>query len=76
MSDLRLWMQKWSDEGEKMLARVQSIDKFDNNVIVFDYPDDKFRSIEDRCTRSGPAQNDIQRTTENSAANKTKHGMQ
>ena len=44
-------MQKWSDEGEKMLVRVQSIDKFDNNVIAFDCPDDKFRSIEDRCTR-------------------------
>ena len=37
-----------------MLARVESVDKFDNNVIAFDCPDEE-----------GPAQNDIQRTTEN-----------
>ena len=29
-----------------MLARVESVDKFDNNVIAFDCPDDEFRSIE------------------------------
>ena len=46
MSDLHLWMQAWSDQGEQMLARVESIDKFDNNVIAFDCPDEEFRSIE------------------------------
>ena len=29
-----------------MLSRVESIDKFDNNVIAFDCPDEEFRSIE------------------------------
>ena len=29
-----------------MLARVESIDKFDNNVIAFDCPAEEFRSIE------------------------------
>ena len=29
-----------------MLARVESIDKFDNNVIAFDCPDEEFRSFE------------------------------
>ena len=29
-----------------MLARVESIDKFDNNVIAFDCPDEEFRSME------------------------------
>ena len=46
MSDLHLWMQAWSDQGEQILARVESIDKFDNNVIAFDCPDEEFRSIE------------------------------
>ena len=46
MSDLHLWMQAWSDQGEQMLARVETIDKFDNNVIAFDCPDEEFRSIE------------------------------
>ena len=46
MSDLHLWMQAWSDQGEKMLARVESIDKVDNNVIAFDCSDQEFRSIE------------------------------
>ena len=46
MSDLHLWMQAWSDPGEQMLARVESIQKFDINVIAFDCPDEEFRSIE------------------------------
>ena len=46
MSDLHLWMQAWSDQGEQVLARVESIDKFDNNLIAFDCPDEEFRSIE------------------------------
>ena len=44
--DLHLWMQAWSDQGEQMLARFQTMDKFDNNVIAFDCPDEEFRSIE------------------------------
>ena len=35
MSDLHLWMQAWSNQGEKMLASVESIDKFDNNATAF-----------------------------------------
>ena len=46
MSDLHLWMHAWSDQGEQMLARVESIDKFDNNVIAFDCPAEDFRSVE------------------------------
>ena len=36
MSDLHLWMQAWSDQGEQMLARIESVDRFDKNVIAFD----------------------------------------
>ena len=46
MSDLHLWMQARSDQGEQVLARVESIDKFDNNMIAFDCSDEEFRSIE------------------------------
>ena len=46
MSDLHLWMQAWSDQGERTLAMVESIDRFDNNVIAFDCSDEEFRSIE------------------------------
>ena len=46
MSDLYLWMQAWSDQGEKMLAIVWGTDKLDNNAIAFDCSDDEFRSIE------------------------------
>ena len=46
MSDLHLWMQAKSNQGEKMLVRVESVDKFDNSVIAFDCPDEEFRSIE------------------------------
>ena len=45
MSDLHLWMQAWSDQGEQMLARVESVDRFDNHVIALDCSDEEFRSI-------------------------------
>ena len=45
MSDLHLWMQAWSDQGEKMLAIVEGTDKLDNNAIAFDCSDDEFRSV-------------------------------
>ena len=63
MSDLHLWMHAWSDQGEQMLVRVESIHKFDNNVIAFDCPDEEFRSIEASLYQV------LHRTTENSAAN-------
>ena len=46
ISDQHLWMQAWSKNGEQMLARVESVDRFDNNVIAFDCSDEEFRSIE------------------------------
>ena len=46
MSDLHLWMQAWSDQGEQMLAIVEKADKLDNNAIAFDCSDDEFRSID------------------------------
>ena len=46
ISDLHLWMQAWSNQGEKMLVSVESIDKFDKNAIACDCSDEEFRSIE------------------------------
>ena len=45
VSDLHLWMQAWSDQGEQMLAMVESVERFDN-VIAFDCPNEEFRSTE------------------------------
>ena len=45
-SDLHLWTQAWSNQGEKMLAIVEGTDKLDNNAIAFDCSDDEFRSTE------------------------------
>ena len=44
--DLHLWMQAWSDQGAQMLASVESVDRFDNKVITFDYSYEEFRSID------------------------------
>ena len=46
MSDLHLWMQAWSNQGEKMLAIVEGADTLDNNAIAFVCSDCEFRSIE------------------------------
>ena len=74
MSDLHLWMQAWSDQGEQVLARVESIDKFDNNVIALDCRAEEFRSIEG-IALSTPTQKDIKRATEKSAANERTEGI-
>ena len=46
MSDLHLWMQAWSNQGEKKLVSVESTDKFDSSTIAFDCSDEEFTSIE------------------------------
>ena len=35
-TDLHLWMQAWSDQGERILARVQSVDKVDRATLAVD----------------------------------------
>ena len=46
MSDLHLWMQEWSNQGERMLVSVESSDKFDNDTIAFYRSNEEFRSTE------------------------------
>ena len=45
MSGLHLWMQGWSNEGERILTSVEKLDKFDNNTIAVNCSDEEFRSI-------------------------------
>ena len=46
MSDMHLWMQAWSNQGEKMLVSVESTDRFDNSTLAFDCSDEEFKPIE------------------------------
>ena len=46
MSDVHLWVQALSDEGETMLVSVESTDRFDNNTLAMDCSDEEFRTIE------------------------------
>ena len=46
MSDLHLWMQAWSDEGERILARVESVDKVDRATLAVDCTEADFRTFE------------------------------
>ena len=59
LSDLHLWMQAWSDEGETMLGSVDGTDKFDNSAPVVDCLD--ARTIE-ASFLPGPAQNNSKGT--------------
>ena len=43
MSDLHLWMQSSSNQGERMFLSVESSDKVDNNTIAFDCSNEEFR---------------------------------
>ena len=46
MSDLHLWMQAWSDQGERILARVESVDKVDRATLAVDCTEADFRTFE------------------------------
>ena len=46
MSDLHLWMQAWSDQGERILARVESVDKVDRATLAVDSTEVDFRTFE------------------------------
>ena len=46
MSDLLLWMQAWSNEGETMLVNVESTDKFDINALAVICRQEEFRTNE------------------------------
>ena len=48
LSDLHLWMQAWSDQGEQMLARVESIDTWLHSIVQPKSSD----QLRHRCTRS------------------------
>ena len=46
MSDLHLWMQAWSDQGERILARVERVDKIDRATLAVDCTGAEFRTFE------------------------------
>ena len=46
MSDLHLWMQAWSDQGERILARVERVDKIDRATLAVDCTEAEFRTFE------------------------------
>ena len=45
MSDLHLWMQGWSDQGEQMLAIVEGSYKLDNSTLAVDCSGEEFGTI-------------------------------
>ena len=47
MSDLHLWMQAWSNQGEMILTSVERVDKFDSSAIAVDCPEPEFRLIDE-----------------------------
>ena len=46
MAELHLWMQAWSDQGERILVRVESVDKVDRSTLAVDCTGADFRTIE------------------------------
>ena len=46
MSDLHLWMQAWSDQGERILSRVESVEKVDRDALAVDCTQEEFRALE------------------------------
>ena len=46
MAELHLWMQAWSDEGERILLGVESVDKVERSTLAVDCTEADFRTFE------------------------------
>ena len=46
MAELHLWMQAWSDQGERILVRVQVVDKVERTTLAVDCTEADFRTFE------------------------------
>ena len=46
MAELHLWMQAWSDQRERILVRVESVDKVERPTLAVDCTEADFRTFE------------------------------
>ena len=46
MAELHLWMQAWSDQGERNLVRVEGVDKVECSTLAVDCTEADFRTFE------------------------------
>ena len=46
MAELHLWMQAWSHQGERILVRVESVDKVERSTLAEDCTEAVFRTFE------------------------------
>ena len=46
MAELHLWMQAWSDQGERILVRVEGVDKVERSTLAVDFTEADFRTFE------------------------------
>ena len=45
MAELHLWMQAWSDQGERILVGVESVDKVERSTLAVDCTEADFRTF-------------------------------
>ena len=67
MSDLHLWMQAWSNQGEMILPSAERVEKFDSSAIAVDCPEAEFRLSEASLYQV------LHRTTANEPLNTVQH---
>ena len=46
MAELHLWMQAWSDQGERIFVRAESVDTVDRSTLAVDCTEADFRTFE------------------------------
>ena len=46
MAELHLWMQAWSVQGERILVRVEGVDKVERSTLAVDCTEADFREFE------------------------------
>ena len=46
MAEPHLWMQAWSDQGERILVRVESVDKVERSTLTVNCTEADFSTFE------------------------------
>ena len=57
------WMQAWSDQGERILVRVESVEKVDRSTLAVDCTGSRLQNVRNRSVPD-LTQDDNKRTTE------------
>ena len=68
MAEMHLWVQAWSDQGDRILVSVESVDKAARSTLAVDLHGSRLQNARNRSV-PGLTEDDNKRTTEDGWVN-------